>query len=112
MSIPKPWVCERHSIRQWRACPGGAGLAPGDEGPSGAGGHVGGEDVVGVAVEVLAGPYWRSRVLELSEYPARESESSYRNPLPPSMRSKRTLRSLQPSGGRIQHQKGSFQRHA
>ena len=31
----------------------------GDAVTSGAGGHVGGEDVVGVAVEVLAGPTWR-----------------------------------------------------
>src|SRR5215467_6337484 len=39
--------------------------------PSGAGGHVGGEDVVRVAVQILAGPYWRTRLLEPSEYPAR-----------------------------------------
>ena len=31
-------------------------LGTGDAEGSGAGGHVGGEDVVGVAVEVLAGP--------------------------------------------------------
>ena len=34
------------------------GQAPGDTGHSGTGGHVGGEDVVRVAVQVLAGPAW------------------------------------------------------
>jgi hypothetical protein len=65
-----------------------------------------------VAVQVGAGPYWRTQVLELSEYPARAWESSRHNPFPSSMRLKRTRRSPRPSGGRIQHQKGSLQRHA
>ena len=56
--------------------------------------------------------YWRTQVLELSEYPARAWESSRRNPFPSSMRLKRTGQSPRPSGGRIQHQKGSLQRHA
>ena len=56
--------------------------------------------------------YWRTQVLELSEYPARAWESSRHNPFPSSMRLKRTGQSPRPSGGRIQHQKGSLQRHA
>jgi hypothetical protein len=63
-------------------------------------------------VEVLAGPYWRTQILELSEYPAGGVESRRRNSFPSSMRLKRTRGSPRPSGGRIQHQKGSFQRHA
>jgi hypothetical protein len=42
-------------------------LAGGSRSRSGAGGHVGGEDVVGVAVEVGAGTLWRSQLSELSE---------------------------------------------
>ena len=79
---------------------------------SGAGGHVGGEDVVGVAVEILAGPYWRTQVLEPSEHPARAWESSRHNRCFSSMRLKGTRQSPRPSGGRIQHQQGSLQRHA
>jgi len=47
-------VRETHSIRQCRASPRARLRETPAE--SGAGGHVGGEDVVGVAVQVLAGP--------------------------------------------------------
>src|ERR1700733_8093799 len=46
----QPVLCHR----QWRASP--AEHVTGDAAASGAGGHVGGEDVVGMPVEVLAGP--------------------------------------------------------
>ena len=49
---------------------------------------------------------------ELSEYPARATESSHADPFSSSMRLKRALRSPRPSGGRILHQKGWFRRHA
>jgi len=48
--------------------------APGDERP------VGVDDLFGVD------GYWRTKVLELSEYPARAWESSRHNPFPSSMR--------------------------
>jgi hypothetical protein len=55
-------ACATHSIRQWRTSPE-AGVET--QVRSGSGGHVGGEDVVRVAVQVLAGPvipHGRARV--------------------------------------------------
>jgi hypothetical protein len=83
-----------------------AGSLPG--GP----GDIGDDDVGGVPVQGGPGPYWRTQILELSEYPAGAAESRRRNSFPSSMRLKRTRGSPRPSGVRIQHQKGSHQRDA
>jgi hypothetical protein len=75
------------------------------------GGHEGGEDVVGVSVEVLACALWRSQIFQPSECPHRGSESSRHNPFPSSMRLKRAHRRPRPFGDWIPHRKGSVPRH-